>query len=587
MAYNAPINVRHFGAVGDGVTDDTAAIRAALHHANGKPIYFDGDFLVTKPLTGDVDAHFHGPGKITATSSLFETDGSITLRDLRITCSATVVSGVNVSRFVDYSFDGVSFDTCFRVLQYVIGGVAPYPPGAGIRSLNVSRCEFLDGDVMAIDVNAPIDDMMVDGCRFKRQKQACVYLSGAQKERQAAKQNIRITGNLVSGVRALVGNENAIGAFVVVGSKVNISNNIITDVWTPIARMEVWGIYTKSRNMVISGNSISMLSGSATNTIFIAIKGSHASGTGGGGLDIVVSDNQLFNDLDVFSIGVRMYGDRILAVGNTMQGVGRPFDHDPSAVSERNEIIGNVATNPPESHKTVAVDWRVAGGSYKVAQNVFEGYDDGIRVKTSVADVDLVELIDNTITANNDAYSVADSTSQGHVINKLIIRGGKASGQNLLRAYDDVVPNFQIDGVDVSGIDLSGAGGGYLLAFANTFVRSGSIRNLTDLSKSGAGAGTHLFLHLGVADETVVSLTYKATASTSTAAGYMSKEIRETWRRSGGTLAKQGSTTTVHEAKNFGDIDVSTAGPTLVFRFTTAYTAKCVADVDVQFRHHP
>ena len=46
------VAVKDFGAVGDGVADDTAAIIAALNYANGKEVYFPtGVFRITSPLS--------------------------------------------------------------------------------------------------------------------------------------------------------------------------------------------------------------------------------------------------------------------------------------------------------------------------------------------------------------------------------------------------------------------------------------------------------------------------------------------------------------------------------------------------------
>jgi hypothetical protein len=46
------VSVKDFGAVGDGVTDDTASIIAALNYANGKEVYFpSGVFRITSPLS--------------------------------------------------------------------------------------------------------------------------------------------------------------------------------------------------------------------------------------------------------------------------------------------------------------------------------------------------------------------------------------------------------------------------------------------------------------------------------------------------------------------------------------------------------
>lgn len=50
-AYPNAINVKAFGAVGDGVTDDAMSIQAAFDNAFGKPVYFPkGHYITSKEL---------------------------------------------------------------------------------------------------------------------------------------------------------------------------------------------------------------------------------------------------------------------------------------------------------------------------------------------------------------------------------------------------------------------------------------------------------------------------------------------------------------------------------------------------------
>ena len=64
------ISVKEYGAVGDGITDDTSAIQAALDDpANHKSIYFPtGDYVISSTLTSSLNGRkIYGEGAITTT----------------------------------------------------------------------------------------------------------------------------------------------------------------------------------------------------------------------------------------------------------------------------------------------------------------------------------------------------------------------------------------------------------------------------------------------------------------------------------------------------------------------------------------
>jgi hypothetical protein len=68
MIESAPISVSDFGAVGDGVTDDTAAIQAAIDYAyslaNGGNVWFNGTYAISSTLTIGTNVHLCGVAKI-------------------------------------------------------------------------------------------------------------------------------------------------------------------------------------------------------------------------------------------------------------------------------------------------------------------------------------------------------------------------------------------------------------------------------------------------------------------------------------------------------------------------------------------
>jgi Pectate lyase superfamily protein len=119
-------NIKDFGAVGDGTTDDSAAIQAALDAAYGsssspnghsgamknRPVFFPaGNYKITRPLTlkSVTGAHIFGAGRtsttiqnITSGGSVFVTNGCQYSRFERLNL---IASGTNSVCF-DLDFDG-------------------------------------------------------------------------------------------------------------------------------------------------------------------------------------------------------------------------------------------------------------------------------------------------------------------------------------------------------------------------------------------------------------------------------------------------------------------------------------------------
>ena len=98
-----PTSVKSFGAVGDGVTDDTAAIQAALDHigtAGGGALYFpEGEYVVSSYLTVSPNTLLRGAGLMATiiTSAHAGGGGADPGEDLRNGCCFVTLAPINAS----------------------------------------------------------------------------------------------------------------------------------------------------------------------------------------------------------------------------------------------------------------------------------------------------------------------------------------------------------------------------------------------------------------------------------------------------------------------------------------------------------
>lgn len=131
------ISVKDFGAVGNGSTDDTAAISAALDAAMGKTLFFPaGTYLMTQT----------GTNQISKTLT-----GNMTLRGDNATIRANPSSQVNQMIYVtqanqyDVSLSGLIFDGNLKAQSLLRIDNNTGTAGASTALLSIDNCEFRNG----------------------------------------------------------------------------------------------------------------------------------------------------------------------------------------------------------------------------------------------------------------------------------------------------------------------------------------------------------------------------------------------------------------------------------------------------------
>jgi hypothetical protein len=101
------VSVKDFGAVGDGATDDTTAIAAALVAATGKALYFPASssfYRITNTLTIPADTMVYGDGygsairQTTRERNVFAAGNNCTIQNLRLRGDGVTSGGVDFTK---------------------------------------------------------------------------------------------------------------------------------------------------------------------------------------------------------------------------------------------------------------------------------------------------------------------------------------------------------------------------------------------------------------------------------------------------------------------------------------------------------
>jgi hypothetical protein len=293
--FQETISVKDFGATGDGVTDDTAAIQSAVTAAAGKALYFPGGtYIVSSVIT------------LVSNSSIYGDRGVTTIKLKGIAYPAANVSIFVMSVITNVYIYGLIFNGNKGNI-----GSQRNPINTAFQSTKVTfdSCEWVNCEGICINASTQVDNFEVLNCRFincggapdnsdgYRNQAIAFSADGATRSK-----NIEITGNHFFAIGldciSMTNLDNVV-----------VSNNSALDSYTFLFNTPT--VYS-TINLTVTGNVIYNTNQGALNNDVnpIAIDLPRV-------INATVSGNAIY-DTDQAAIGIFEGSDNVVVANNTI-----------------------------------------------------------------------------------------------------------------------------------------------------------------------------------------------------------------------------------------------------------------------------
>ena len=293
--FQETISVKDFGATGDGVTDDTAAIQFAVTAAAGKALYFPGGtYIVSSVIT------------LLSNTSLYGDRGVTTIKLKGIAYPAANVSIFVLTGITNVYIYGLTFNGNKGNI-----GSQRNPINTAFQSTKVTfdSCEWINCEGICINASTQVDNFEVLNCKFincggapdnsdgYRNQAVAFSADGATRSK-----NIEITGNHFFAIGldciSMTNLDNVV-----------VSNNTAYDSYTFLFNTPT--VYS-TINLAVTGNTIYNTNQGALNNAVnpVAIDLPAV-------INATISGNAIF-DTDQSAIGIFDGSDNVLISNNTI-----------------------------------------------------------------------------------------------------------------------------------------------------------------------------------------------------------------------------------------------------------------------------